>query len=76
MLFRSTLLLETDYSVEQIALDVGYQNINHFYCQFRDRYKNTPRAWREAQCCQLADRQTKIQIKSQEQLGSIDNNFH
>ncbi len=60
MAAASTLLLETDYSVEQIALDVGYQNINHFYCQFRDRYKNTPRAWREAQYCQLADNQTKI----------------
>lgn len=56
----STLLLETNYSVEQIALDVGYQNINHFYCQFRDRYQNTPRAWRKAQSCQVADDQTKI----------------
>jgi AraC family transcriptional regulator len=55
-----TLLLETNYSVEQIALNVGYQNINHFYCQFRDRYQNTPRAWREAQSCQVADDQTKI----------------
>jgi AraC-like DNA-binding protein len=45
----STLLLETNYSVEEIALKVGYQNINHFYCQFRDYYQNTPRAWREAQ---------------------------
>lgn len=45
----STLLLETNYSVEQIALDVGYQNINHFYCQFRDYYQNPPRAWRDAQ---------------------------
>ncbi|MCC5604522.1 helix-turn-helix domain-containing protein [Nostoc favosum] len=45
----SSLLLETNDSVEQIALDVGYQNINHFYCQFRDYYKNTPRAWRERQ---------------------------
>jgi len=45
----STLLLETNYSVDEIALKVGYQNINHFYCQFRDRYKNTPRAWREKQ---------------------------
>ncbi|MBD2194624.1 MULTISPECIES: helix-turn-helix domain-containing protein [Calothrix] len=43
----SNLLLETNYSVEEIALQVGYQNINHFYCQFRDYYKNTPRAWRE-----------------------------
>jgi AraC-like DNA-binding protein len=50
----STLLLETNYSVEQIALDVGYQNINHFYCQFRDYYQNTPRAWRELQRRQVA----------------------
>ncbi len=50
----STLLLETNYSVEQIALDVGYQNINHFYCQFRNYYQNTPRAWREVQRCQVA----------------------
>ncbi len=50
----STLLLETNYSVDEIALKVGYQNINHFYCQFRDRYKNTPRAWREAQRCKVA----------------------
>jgi AraC family transcriptional regulator len=45
----STLLLETNDSVDEIALKVGYQNINHFYCQFRDRYQNTPRAWRETQ---------------------------
>jgi AraC-like DNA-binding protein len=50
----STLLLETNYSVEEIALDVGYQNINHFYCQFRDYYKSTPRAWRELQRRQVA----------------------
>jgi AraC-like DNA-binding protein len=48
------LLLETNYSIEQIAFDVGYQNINHFYCQFRDYYKNTPGAWRESQRRQLA----------------------
>ncbi|MEH1870570.1 helix-turn-helix domain-containing protein [Nostoc sp.] len=47
----STLLLETNYSVDEIALKVGYQNINHFYCQFRDYYKITPRAWRESQRC-------------------------
>jgi AraC family transcriptional regulator len=45
----STLLLETNYSVDEIGLKVGYQNINHFYCQFRDYYKNTPRDWREKQ---------------------------
>jgi AraC family transcriptional regulator len=50
----SILLLETNYSVDEIGFKVGYQNINHFYCQFRDYYKNTPRAWREVQRCQVA----------------------
>lgn len=50
----STLLLETNYSVDEIALKVGYQNINHFYCQFRYYYKSTPRAWREVQRCKVA----------------------
>lgn len=56
----SILLLETNDSVEQIALKVGYQNINHFYCQFRDYYKTTPRAWRELQRCQVGCNQTQI----------------
>ncbi|MDB9378001.1 helix-turn-helix domain-containing protein, partial [Nodularia sphaerocarpa] len=51
------LLLETNYSVDEIALKVGYQNINHFYCQFRDYYQNTPRAWRQAQRCKLGHNQ-------------------
>ena len=46
------LLLETDDSIEQIALKIGYQNINHFYCQFRNYCQNTPRAWRDKQRCQ------------------------
>jgi AraC family transcriptional regulator len=45
----STLLLETNYSVEEIALKVGYQNINHFYCQFHNYYQNTPRDWGKLQ---------------------------
>lgn len=48
-----TLLLKTNNSVNQIALQVGYQNINHFYCQFRNYHSTTPHAWREAQRCQL-----------------------
>lgn len=44
-----TLLLETNYSVEKIALDVGYQNKNHFYNQFRKFYQTTPQSWREKQ---------------------------
>ena len=48
-----TLLLETNDSVNQIALQVGYQNINHFYSQFRNYHSTTPHAWREAQRCKL-----------------------
>ncbi|MBD2438980.1 AraC family transcriptional regulator [Nostoc sp. FACHB-110] len=50
----TTLLSDTNYSIEEIALKVGYQNINHFYCQFRDYYKITPRTWREQQRCQVS----------------------
>lgn len=45
----SSLLLETDRSVSQIAETVGYQNINYFFRQFRQCYGTTPRAWRESQ---------------------------
>ncbi|MBO3459536.1 AraC family transcriptional regulator [Aetokthonos hydrillicola Thurmond2011] len=47
------LLLSTKDSVNRIALQVGYQNINHFYCQFRNYHSTTPHAWREAQRCKL-----------------------
>lgn len=53
-------LLETDHSIEEIALKVGYQNLNHFYYQFRDYYNKTPRAWREAQRCLAAENQSKM----------------
>ncbi|NMG08380.1 AraC family transcriptional regulator [Brasilonema sp. UFV-L1] len=53
-----TLLLSTNDSVNQIALQVGYKNINHFYSQFRKYHKNTPHAWRKAQRCQVS--QNKI----------------
>lgn len=59
----SSLLLETNNSVEQIALDVGYQNINHFYCQFRDRYQNSPRVWRESQRCKLGNNQISQRLE-------------
>ena len=49
----STLLLETNLSVEEIAFKVGYQNINHFYFQFRNYYKTTPRIWRKSQRCKV-----------------------
>jgi AraC family transcriptional regulator len=50
----STLLSETNYSIKEIALKLGYQNISYFHRQFRDYYKQTPRTWRETQSCHLS----------------------
>jgi AraC family transcriptional regulator len=46
------LLLETNYSIKEIALKLGYQDISYFHRQFRDYYKYTPRTWREMRRCQ------------------------
>ena len=40
------LLLDTDLSVEDIALDVGYENQSYFFRQFKSRYGMTPRKYR------------------------------
>ena len=57
------LLLETEDSIEQIAFNVGYKNINHFYCQFRNYCQNTPRVWREIQRSKLKDNLENFSIK-------------
>ena len=41
------LLLETELPVEQIAIATGYRSNNHFFNQFRQYYKTTPKAWRK-----------------------------
>ncbi len=43
-----SFLLETDQSLEEIAAAVGYQNICHFFRQFRQHHGTTPHAWRTA----------------------------
>lgn len=48
-----SLLLQTDQSVEQIAVAVGYQNAVHFFRQFRQLHGTTPQAWRTLQRIQL-----------------------
>lgn len=40
------LLVESDLSIEEIALAVGYENQSYFYRQFRKRYGMTPRKYR------------------------------
>ena len=59
----SSLLLETDQSVSQIAEIVGYQNIHYFFRQFRRYHGTTPKVWREAQrdCDSRYEHQSKRQ---------------
>jgi AraC family transcriptional regulator len=49
----SILLLETNYSIQDIALKLGYQNISYFHRQFREYYQSTPRTWRENKRCHV-----------------------
>lgn len=42
------LLLSTQKKVHEIALETGYENINHFINLFKKEYGSTPQAYREA----------------------------
>lgn len=41
------LLLNTDYSVTDIALECGFPNVNSFIKSFKDSYQKTPAAYRK-----------------------------
>jgi AraC-like DNA-binding protein len=43
------LLLTTSHSIETIAFGVGYQNIEHFFRQFRKYINMTPQNWRNTE---------------------------
>lgn len=49
------LLIETDYSIEEVAATVGYSNIGHFYRQFYQYHGTTPKKWRCAEKKKLDD---------------------
>jgi YesN/AraC family two-component response regulator len=42
------LLQKSDRSIEQIAEEVGYLNPGHFFRQFRQYKRTTPKVWRKA----------------------------
>ncbi|MCC5668408.1 DNA-binding response regulator [Nostoc sp. CHAB 5784] len=46
------LLLKTNERIEEIAMKVGYQNLVHFFRQFRTNHGTTPQAWRKLQLSQ------------------------
>jgi YesN/AraC family two-component response regulator len=41
------LLLETDQTIEAIALQVGYHSVAHLFRQFRQYHQASPQAWRK-----------------------------
>lgn len=41
------LLCDTKLSIEEIALDVGYENQSYFFRQFKERYGMTPHKYRK-----------------------------
>ena len=49
-----SLLLETDQMMEQIASQVGYNNVVHFFRQFRQIHGTTPQAWRSMNRSQVS----------------------
>ncbi len=42
----SVFLVETDLPVEQIAVNIGYENLSYFYRQFKAHYGMTPSQYR------------------------------
>ncbi|MGL5804077.1 MAG: response regulator transcription factor [Xenococcaceae cyanobacterium] len=44
-----SMLKNSNCSIEKIAETIGYQNINHFFRQFRQYHNTTPQGWRNAQ---------------------------
>lgn len=55
-----SLLLETNLTVEQIAIQVGYQNVVHFFRQFRQLHGTTPQAWRNTSLLAQQERVREI----------------
>ena len=45
----ASLLLTTNLQVEEIAVNVGYENLSYFYRQFKRLYGMTPRQYRMVQ---------------------------
>ncbi|MCX7926363.1 MAG: helix-turn-helix domain-containing protein [Fimbriimonadales bacterium] len=55
----ATLLVSTNLSVSEIALEVGYLSLSHFSRVFRERYGKTPRAFRQSPTLSVEEFQVK-----------------
>lgn len=57
------LLLKTNQSIQQIALNIGYKGVEHFIRQFRQNHGNPPQVWRKENLKQLNHRQETNNLK-------------
>ncbi|MCX7993416.1 MAG: helix-turn-helix transcriptional regulator [Fimbriimonadales bacterium] len=55
----ANLLVSTNLSVSEIALEVGYLSLSHFSRVFRERFGKTPRAFRQSPTLSVEDFQVK-----------------
>lgn len=46
MQYASKLLLNSSYSIDQIAHECGYQNLSFFYKKFKETYYCLPKEYR------------------------------
>jgi YesN/AraC family two-component response regulator len=65
MMEARSMLLETDQLVEQIAPQVGYKHVVHFFRQFRQLHGTTPQKWRSTyrRCLKQDRKKCKVDQK-------------
>jgi YesN/AraC family two-component response regulator len=56
------LLRDTNQTIDQIAIALGYQNTYHFSRQFRQHYGLSPKTWRKQQELLQPSRNAKLQL--------------
>jgi len=44
----SNLMLNTDFTIQQICYDCGFESDSHFVRSFKNQFGNTPKQWRNS----------------------------
>jgi AraC-like DNA-binding protein len=47
--YARKLLIEKEYSVTEVAMNIGYDNVSHFIKQFKEKYNITPKQLKQEQ---------------------------
>ena len=63
MVAALSLLENTNHTIEEIAVEIGYQNAPHFSRQFRQHYGLSPGNWRKKHQLNSDSIKTKLQFR-------------